>query len=108
MKYIKEFEDFEYANEELPLTVPINFKIGDHVKPIKTTGNSLNVDVFEDQIYTIIRIFKDANRNKNLSSSTDPYDLCDLVDKNNIIYKVWYLKRFKPAETEYQANKYNL
>ena len=47
MKYIKEFEDFEYANEELPLTVPINFKIGDHVKPIKTTGNSL----IETKIY---------------------------------------------------------
>jgi hypothetical protein len=90
--------------------IQVDFKIGDHVKPIKSSSiykNEVN-EIYTNEIYTIIRIYNNDNRTIDLISSKNPIDICDVLDKNNRLNKTWFLKRFEPAEADFQANKFNL
>ena len=106
MKYIKTYEKSvgawnEYNEDE------IFFKIGDHVKPVASTGYD-DSDLIKDKIYTIYQIYSDVLKTSELEHSTDPNSICIVQDEDGKYYKNWFLKRFKPAELEYTANKYNL
>ena len=110
MKYLKLFKIYEYNdddNDEVP-DITVDFKIGDHVKPIKNSGYDIKNDIFKDKIYTIIKIYSNEFRIRNFEHSTNPLDVCDIEDQDGETFKLWFLKRFKPAETEFQVNKYNI
>lgn len=106
--------NFKIFNEKseyniIPI-IPVDFKVGDHVSPIKSTSLYPNQEheIYSDQIYTIISIYNNYDRDIKYTHSTDPFDSCDVIDKNNRISYTWYLKRFRNAEMEYQASKYNI
>jgi hypothetical protein len=106
--------NFKIFNEnsdyiEIPI-IDVYFKVGDKVSPIKSSSiyNNQEHEIYSDQIYTIVDIYNNFDKNIKYIHSTNPLDCCDLIDKNNNITKTWYLKRFRLAEMEYQASKYNI
>ena len=64
MKYIKTYEKRKKPN--------VNFKIGDHVTPIESTGNSPEFDLISGIIYTIVRIYSNEDKTIDFQSSTNP------------------------------------
>jgi len=100
MKYIKMYEKRKKPE--------VSFKIGDHVTPIEDTGNSPEFDIIKGVIYTIIKIYSNEDKTIEFQSSTNPYHICDVENEDGKVYKVWYLKRFRSAEAEYNSNKFNI
>ncbi len=101
MKYIKTYEKRNRPE--------VLFRIGDHVTPIKSSGTDPEFELIEGTIYTITRIYAN-NKDKNIDfqSSKNPYHVCDVQFDNGRISKLWYLKRFRSAEAEYNALKFNI
>jgi len=99
MKYLKKYEKIKKPK--------VDFKVGDYVTPIESTGFDPEMDLIEGVIYKIIRIYSnEGDKNIDFQSTNNPYHVCDVQFENGRISKLWYLKRFKlailtPEEIEY-------
>jgi hypothetical protein len=106
MNHLKLYEDYKDFIQKARFETDadsVNFKVGDHVKPIS------NLVFANDDIYKIIKIYSNDDKNITYDSSTNPIDVCDLKNvRTNEIKTHWFLKRFKSAEVEHQSNKFNL